>query len=168
MKALPVTFIIAALFALLAAAYSAFGGVPRPVADFALVGGKAVKAFRGQPVVVIVAPSPKFKLFRKEIADLEKSYQEFASRGAIFIAAFTVPDESAAIKSSIPFVQARDGARVAQICGFDRFGVAVIGKDGNLDLVTGKFAAAYKIRDAILNNFEQQSAERQETAEQGQ
>ena len=151
---------IVAAVALILAAVNAFSEVVRPAPEFALAGGKSVRQFRGQPVVIVVAASAKASLFRKEVAALEKVYQEFASRGAIFVAAFTAP-EPGEILSRIPFVAAKDGERVARACGIEgKFGVAVIGRDGNLDLVTAKFAGAYKVRDAILNNAQQQYSER--------
>ena len=159
---LPVVLTLVAVIALVAAAITAFGEVVRPAPDFGLAGGKSLKSFRGQPVVLLVAPSPRSLRFRQEKAELEKNYQGFASRGTVFVAAFTSPEEGREeIRSSIPFVVARDGVRAAQGCGIvDRFGVVVIGRDGNMDLITPKFVRAYRIRDMIINNYQQQASER--------
>lgn len=127
--------------------------------DFTVMGGKTLKALRGQPVVLIVAPSPRSRIFRKQVKRLEESYEQFAARGTVFVAAFT--QESEGLRSTIPFAIARDGAAVAaryEVKG--SFAVIVIGKDGNMDLKTEKLTGAYRVRDAILNNFELQSSER--------
>jgi len=109
---------------------------------------QSLDAFRGQPVVVIVARSPRDRLFRAQVGQLQKMYQRYAAHNVLFIAAFT--DEQGRIKSNIPFVLAPDGPRTAldfQISG--RFGIAFIGRDGNVDYVTDKVLPAQRIYDVI-------------------
>ena len=163
MKSLTVALVVAAALALAAALFTAYGAeAPHPAPNFALAGGKTLRSFRGQPVVIVIAPSSGFKLFRKEIANLEKSYNEFAAQHTIFVAVFTQPEEKdGPIRSAIPFIEALDGAKVAQACGItERFGVLVVGADGNADLITPTAAPAFRIRDAILNNGQRQAVER--------
>ena len=162
MKSLTIALIVAAGLALAAALYTANGAETAKTAEFPISAGKTLRSFRGQPVVLIVAPSPQAKLFRKEIANLEKSFNEFAAQHTIFVAAFTqAEDQGEGIHSSIPFIVATDGVRAARACGISgQFGVAVIGPDGNTDLVTPTAAPAYRVRDAILNNGQRQAVQR--------
>jgi peroxiredoxin len=154
-------FASAALFALLIG-MAAADEVVRPAPDFKLSGGKSLKSFKGQPVVLVIAPSPQSKAFRNEIRSLEKSYQAFAARETVFVAAFT-QSATGVIESNIPFATASNGAAVAASYGAtEPISVAVIGIDGNVDLATHKIAPAYKVRDAILNNFQLQASERPE------
>jgi hypothetical protein len=61
------------------------------------------------------------------------------------------------VKSDIPFVVANNGSSVASSYGVNGdFGVAIIGKDGNLDYVTEKVQAGERVRDVVINNFDPQ------------
>jgi len=170
MRPLAIALIVAALFALVSA-LAALGNEPRPAPDFALVGGRSLSSLRGQPVVVVVAKSPRSWRFRREIGEVSRHYVDFAARNTVFIAVFTgrpvdssSAETSTPIRSNIPFVVVRDSGGIPEKLGLSEgFGVAVIGKDGNIDLATPKYAAAYRIRDAIVNNFEQQTSERNES-----
>lgn len=113
---------------------------------------KGLGAFKGQPIVVIVAPSPLDRSFRAQVGQLQKMYERYAAAKVVFVAAFT--QEPGRIKSNIPFAIAGDGPRVA----FDyqtgeKFGIAIVGRDGNLDYVTGKVLPAQRIFDVINNSF---------------
>jgi len=67
------------------------------------------------------------------------------------------------VPSDIPFVTATNPAQVAADYGVTgRFGIAVIGIDGNLDMITNKIIAAERVRDVIYNNFESQQATRKQ------
>lgn len=136
--------------------------VVRPAPNFTWAAGKTLKTWNGQPVVLIIAPSPRSSAFRKQAKRIEAIYQEFAARKVIFVAAFTDPEQAGAqIPVNVPFVIVANGAEVAAAYGFDgKFSVNVIGKDGNLDLSTPKVVPASRIMDMIFNNFEQQTAER--------
>ena len=164
----PIPLLATALAALLFAGGTAPAAAPaqkssivRPAPAIPLQGGKTVRSLRGQPVVVVVAPSPRDRLFRKQVKRWEADYAELAARSAVFVAVFTQGD-GAELRSSIPFAVAQDGPAVAAALGLadSRFGVAVIGQDGNVDLLTRKLAPSYKVRDTILNNYALQSAER--------
>jgi len=154
----------AALALLLPPPTPALANVVRPAPDFVLSTGKPVRSLRGQPVVLLVAPSPRSRAFRKQVRRLEADYQRYAARGTVFVAAFTQSTEG--LESNIPFVVARDGATVAAQYGVNTpFGLAVIGMDGNLDLITSEVSGAYRVRDAILNNYQHQSQERKPPAQ---
>ena len=135
--------------------------VVRPAPAF-VCAGKSLKSFKGQPVILLIAPSPRSAAFRKQAKRIQSAYQDFAARKAVFVAVFTDPDaEGRAIPSNVPFTPAREGAKVAAAYGFDgNFSLCVIGKDGNLDLTTSKVVPASRIMDMIYNNAEQQAAER--------
>ena len=158
-KTLPLLLAPALALAGFAAAPTAFADVVRPAPDFTLAGGKSLRTLRGQPVVVVIAPSPESKIFRKQVKRLEADFQGFAARNTVFIAAFT--ESSEGLHSSIPFSVARDGAKVAAGFGVTApFSVIVVGKDGNVDLKTDQLSGSWRVRDAILNNYENQAAER--------
>ncbi|MCX6967727.1 MAG: DUF4174 domain-containing protein [Verrucomicrobia bacterium] len=136
--------------------------VVRPAPDFTWGPGKTLKSWKGQPVVLLIAPSPKSSALRKQADRIQAVYQEFAARNAVFVAAFTDPETAdQSIPSNVPFVVANNGAQIAANYGFEgKFAVVVIGKDGNLDLNSAKVVPASRIMDMILNNYEQQAAER--------
>jgi hypothetical protein len=113
---------------------------------------KSLSAFKGQPVVILVAPSPQDRAFRAQVGQLQKMYERYAAAKVVFVAAFT--GEPGRIKSNIPFAVAADGPRVA----FDyqtgeKFGIAIVGRDGNLDYVTDRVVPAQRILDVIRNSF---------------
>jgi hypothetical protein len=113
---------------------------------------KGLGAFKGQPVVILIAPSPRDWKFRAQVGQLQKMYERYAAARVVFVAAFT--REPGRIRSNIPFVLAADGPRVA----FDyqtgeKFGIAIVGRDGNLDYVTNKVLPAQRIFDVINNSF---------------
>jgi hypothetical protein len=58
------------------------------------------------------------------------------------------------IRSNIPFMVAADGPRVGyEYESGERFGIAFIGRDGNLDYVTNKVIPAHRVYDLINNSF---------------
>lgn len=113
---------------------------------------KKVSAFKGQPVVVIVARSPREWIFRAQVGQLQKMYERLADQRVIFVVAFT--ETPGRIKSNIPFVLAPDGPRVANELGITgKFGIAFIGRDWNLDYVTDKVVPAQRIYDVVGASF---------------
>ncbi|HEY3841506.1 MAG TPA: redoxin domain-containing protein [Bryobacteraceae bacterium] len=107
-------FTLALVFALTAAQAE----VLRLAPDFTFAGvGKtqSLKSLRGQPVVLIIAKSPKTKEFKLQVKNLKTIYQQFANKQVIFVAAFT--EESGLVVSDIPFVVANNGAAVANAYG---------------------------------------------------
>lgn len=155
----------AAVALLCSVALHAASPVVRTAPDFGFagVGGKkSLRSLRSQPVVLVIAKSPDSRAFRKQAKMLAPVYQEFASRGTLFIAAFSEKDGQ--IPSNIPFIVASNGPAVANAYGFkDDILVAVIGPDGNLDSVTHKLSTGLRVREVIQNTFAVQEAARKET-----
>lgn len=151
--------LILAILAGLAPLSTAQANVVRPAPDFLVTGGRTLKSLRGQPVILLVAPSPRSRAFRSQVKRLEKDYRRFAAQNAVFVAAFT--ENSEGLRSSIPFAIAPNGPEVAARLGLTGpFHLLVIGRDGNIDLRTNKVSGAYAVRDAILNNYTMQAASR--------
>jgi len=138
--------------------------VVRPAPNFGLEGVRkdtSLRSFRGQSVVLVITHSTRDKEFRKELAMLKEMYPQFAAEKVIFVAA--VEYGPADVPSNIPFVNAANPAQVAADYGVNgRFGIAVIGVDGNLDLITTRVIFAARVRDAVFNNFESQQAARKQ------
>jgi hypothetical protein len=113
---------------------------------------RALSTLRGQPVVVLIAPSPRDRAFRSQLGQLRKMFERYATQKTVFIAAFT--QEGGVIRSNIPFMVAADGPRVGyEYESGERFGIAFIGRDGNLDYVTNKVIPAHRVYDLINNSF---------------
>jgi peroxiredoxin len=130
--------------------------VVRATPDFSFpgAGGKSrtLHSLRGQPVVVIVAESPRTKAFRKQLDRLRNTYSPFASRQTIFVAAFRQGEGP--VRSDLPFVVASNGPAVADAYGVrEDFNIIIIGKDGNIDYQTSKVLSPERIRDVIQNSF---------------
>jgi hypothetical protein len=148
---------------LVALAVTTSAEVIRPAPEFSWPGAgnptRSLRSLRGQPVVLVIADSPKTKAFRKQVKWLEESYTELASKGAVFIAAFR--NGQGPVKSDIPFVVANNGAAVASGYGANGdFALAIIGRDGNLDYVTDKVRPGQRVRDVIINNYSVQASTR--------
>ena len=113
---------------------------------------RALSALRGQPVIVLIAPSPRNRAFRSQLGQLRKMFERYAAHKTVFIAAFT--QEGGVIGSNIPFMVAADGPRVGfEYESSEGFGIAFIGRDGNLDYVTNKVIPAHRVYDLINNSF---------------
>ena len=154
-----------ALLALLAALSPfADAAVVRPAPSFTFggAGGKnSLGSLRGQPVVLVIAQSGKTKALRSQMKSLKNVYHDCASRGAIFVAALA--DGGGTVPSDIPFVLANNGAAVAAAYGMrGDFLIAVIGRDGNLDLITDKPIPGARVFEVIKNNFDVQDKARRE------
>ena len=137
----------------------------RTAADFTWIGagGKVSpgKNFRGQPVVILIAPSPDDGDLRKEAGRIADRYLDFAAKKTVFVAAFT-GSGPARVESNVPFVPAQNGAAVAAAYGVQGKGLAVVvlGPDGNVDLVSPQVEGAQRILDVINNTFQAQATER--------
>jgi peroxiredoxin len=147
--------LLLALF-LLSALATTEAAIVRPAPDFTFPGignkAKSLKSLRGQPVVLIIANSPKTGDFKAQAKYLKTIYQQFASKQVVFVAAFTEGD--GVIKSDIPFAIASHGPAVAGAYGVvDKFNIVIIGKDGNVDYQTKKVLPPERVRDVIQNSF---------------
>ncbi len=138
--------------------------VVHPAPDFAWIGagGKAypAKNFRGQPVVILVAPSPEAGALRKQAARIEDLYLDFSAKKTIFVAAFTA--QTGRVASNVPYAVAANGASVAAAYGVNpsEFSVIVLSPDGNVDMVINKVEGAQRLLDIINNSFQPQAAAR--------
>ena len=84
---------LAVLLLLLTALSGASANVARWAPDFGwLKSGGArttLKALRGQPVVLVVAPSQEHRKFRQQAKELQKTYQLLGNDKSVMVAAFT-------------------------------------------------------------------------------
>ena len=141
--------------------------VPRPASEFVWRGagnvGYPLKKLRGQPVVILVAPTADSRDFRQQAGRIEKIYLDMAARKVVFVAALTQGgDRILRPQSSVPFVLAADGGAVANAYGVagGKFGLIVVGPDGNVDYTGAKVIGARQILDVVNNSFQTQSTER--------
>jgi peroxiredoxin len=145
---------------LLAALVSSDAAVVRLAPEFSVAGtGRktSLKSFRGQPVVLVIAKSPRTWAFKDQVKLLKEIYQQFANKQVVFVAAFT--GEQGPVKSDIPFIIADNGSAVASAYGVqDKFNIVIIGKDGNLDYQTSKVLPPERVRDVIQNSFAVQAS----------
>ena len=150
-----------ALLAALAPVADAAVVRPAPAFTFGGAGGKnSLASLRGQPVVLVIAKGGKTKALRSQMQSLKNVYHDCASRGAVFVAALA---DGGAVPSDIPFALASNGAAVAAAYGMrGDFLIAVIGRDGNLDLITDKPVAGARVLEVIKNNGDVQEKARRE------
>jgi peroxiredoxin len=145
---------------LLAALVSSDAAVVRLAPEFSVAGtGRktSLKSFRGQPVVLVIAKSPRTWAFKDQVKLLKEIYQQFANKQVVFVAAFTA--DQGPVKSDIPFIIADNGGAVASAYGVqDKFNIVIIGKDGNLDYQTSKVLPPERVRDVIQNSFAVQAS----------
>lgn len=148
-----IKFLVAALAVMAAAGAHALVVNPAPNITWIGSTGKAqnLSAFKGQPVVVLIARSPRDWSFRAQVGQIQKMYERYGADRTVFIAAFT--EQPGVIHSNIPFAIASDGPRVAHDYQAGKFTIAVIGRDGNLDYVTNRVLPAQRIFDVIGNSF---------------
>ncbi len=148
--------ILILLIALAISATSAHALVARPAPNVQWVNSsgkiETLAAFKGRPVVILIAPSPRTWAFRFQLTRLKSSYQRLANQNTIFVAAFT--QETGRVNSNIPFAVAADGPKVGfEYDATDRFAIAIIGRDGNLDYFTNRVLPGQRIIDVIANSF---------------
>ena len=155
---------VAALALLAVLASSVHAGVVRPAPSFTFsnaAGKTSLGSLRGQAVVLVIAQSGKTKALRSQMKSLKNVYHDCASRGAVFVAALA--DGGGTVPSDIPFALANNGGAVAAAYGMrGDFLIAVIGRDGNLDLVTDKPIPGARVFEVIKNNFDVQEKARRE------
>ena len=130
--------------------------VVRPAPEYSWVDSTGAhhssKAFLGQPVVVLVANSPRQWAFRSQVGQLQKMYEQLADQKIVCIAAFS--QAPGIVRSNIPFVTAADGPRLSYDLQVDNgFAIAVIGKDGNLDYFGRHVLPAQRIFDILGNSY---------------
>ena len=80
---------------------------------------------------------------------------------AVYVAAITEGD--AAVASNIPFAIASNAPGVAAAYGMrGDFLIAVIGRDGNVDVQTDKVLPGKRVLEVLKNNFDVQEKSRRE------
>lgn len=116
---------------------------------------KPLKNLRGQPVVLVIAKSPREWAFRSQVGQLQKIYARFAAEKLLCVAAFS--GEQDLIRSNIPFLTVPDGPGTAAAYEVpEGFAIAVIGADGNLDCFSTRVLPAQRIYDTIVNSYTNQ------------
>jgi hypothetical protein len=116
---------------------------------------KPLKNLRGQPVVLVIARSPREWSFRSQVGQLQKIYERFAAQKLLCVAAFS--GEQDLIRSNIPFLTVPDGPGTATTYEMpEGFAIAVIGADGNLDCFSTRVLPAQRIFDIIQNSYTNQ------------
>lgn len=116
---------------------------------------KQLKNLRGQPVVLVIAKSPREWAFRSQVGQLQKIYARFAAEKLLCVAAFS--GEQDIIRSNIPFLTVPDGPGTAAAYEVPTgFAIAVIGADGNLDCFSTRVLPAQRIYDIIVNSYTNQ------------
>ncbi len=156
-------FIALALMAVFLLPPLATAEVVRPAPDFTWLSsgarGRSLKSLRGQPVVLIVAESPRQRIFRAQVGQLQRVYQLLGNQKMVAIAAFT--GEPGVIRSNIPFVLAAAPGQVASLYGVEGgFAIFVIGRDGNIDALSDRVLPGRRIIDIINNSYVVQSNNR--------
>jgi len=149
-------FFLWALCGLMMLGVTAQAEVVRPAPDLRWIDAsgktKSLKELRGQPVVLILTPSYRTWAFKRQLGRLRSAYERLAATKAVFIVAFT--NEAGRVPSNIPFAIAADGPKAAFDYGVtDRFAIAIIGRDGNLDYLTNKILPGQRVLDIIDNSF---------------
>lgn len=119
------------------------------------------RAIKGQPVVLIIAKNSRVSQFRAQVKKLRELFQKFASEKVVFVAA--IEDEKDNIRSDIPFAMANNPTQVAADFGsHGKFGIVIIGRDGNIDYATTLVLPASRIHDVIENSFVPQADRRKQ------
>jgi hypothetical protein len=119
--------------------------------------GKRVdlSSLRGQPVLLLLAPSPKSWDLYRQLNALKSNYEHLANQHLVCLVAFT--QEEGALRSNIPFITVAHGAAVGKAYGAeDRFALALIGPDGNLDCFSTHVLAGQRIDDLIDGSYAHQ------------
>jgi hypothetical protein len=138
--------------------------VVRAAPPVALANGRpSIQAFKGQSVILIYGNSPRTGAVRKQVKEVQRQFKELAGRQAVFVAAIESNPELLA--SDVPFLLAKDPAVVRSSFGWNgSFGLAIIGPDGNIDLLTEKVTPGPRLRDVIQNSYSVQSATRRSSS----
>ncbi len=117
---------------------------------------------RGRSVILIIAPDVENRTFRSQLQEIQGSYQALSAGRMLAFIAFT-QNSAGRVPSNVPYILVSNGPRVANLYGVsDQFGIAIIGRDGNLDYFSDKVVAGQRVLDIINNSFEVQQALRRE------
>lgn len=109
---------------------------------------KHLSSLQGQPVLLLIAPSPKNWDFYRQLNALKGNYEHLAAQHLICLVAFT--QEKGSVPCNIPFITVEQGASVGTAYkANDHFSLALIGPDGNLDCFSTHVLAGQRIEDLI-------------------
>ena len=113
---------------------------------------KHLSSLQGQPVLLLIAPSPKSWDLYRQLNALKESYEHLANDHLICLAAFT--EENGPVLSNIPFITVDQGVAVGQAYHAEgRFALALISPDGNLDCFSTHVLAGQRIADLINASY---------------
>jgi uncharacterized protein YccT (UPF0319 family) len=133
---------------------------PAPVVSFPAIDGhqRTIKSYLGQPMIILLADSPKRGDFRTQLKEMEKSFDRLSIQRTVIAAAFRNPNPGE-IQSNIPVITLPDGAQACEAFQFKgKFAIALIGPDGNLDYITNNVLNINRILEVMQNSYEVQKA----------
>ncbi|MCS7009238.1 MAG: hypothetical protein NZL93_04800, partial [Chthoniobacterales bacterium] len=134
---------------------------PRPFPEFRWLdySGKPVssKNLAGSPIIVLFSPTFKNWQLKQQIKQLEKIYQLLAAEKTLcFLATNQFPQK---VISNIPFLFVANPNELSQKLNLpSKFAIAIVGRDGNLDLITHRRQSGQRVLDIIRNSFASQQA----------
>ncbi len=157
------TFLKTAFFLLFLPAVLA-ANVVRPAPNFAWQNAdhstSTLHSVSGRSVILIVTSNVQDRKFRRQLHELQGVYQALGASRVLAFVAFT--QSPGRIPSNVPYIVVSNGPHVASSYGMcDSFGIAIIGRDGNLDYVSNKVVPGQRALDIIRNSFAVQQALRQ-------
>lgn len=158
----PRSLLLLALPVLLAGEQSGLGEVVRPAPSIAFpsdgVKPRTLASFKGQPLILLLADSPKRRTFKAQLKELESSFDRLAIRGTVVAAGFKGGDPGA-VRTDVPLVILPEGPTACsafQLKG--EFAIVLVGPDGNIDYQTGKVLNMNRILEVMQNSYEVQKA----------
>lgn len=133
---------------------------PAPTVSFPAVEGRQrnIKSYAGQPMIILLADSPKRSDFRIQLKEMEKSFDRLSIQKTVIAAAFK-NQTSGEILSNLPVITLPDGAQACEAFQLKgKFAIALIGPDGNLDYITNNVLNINRILEVMQNSYEVQKA----------
>jgi hypothetical protein len=129
--------------------------------DFSIPGigdkPRTLRSLRGQSVVLLIAKSARTGALKKQVKYLQELFEQFASKETVF--AVALREGGALIRSNIPIIIVNNGPAVSDAYGVKKdFGIAIIGRDGNIDYQTDKVVPPERVRDVVQNSFPVQAS----------
>lgn len=128
---------------------------PRPIPEFLWLDskGKAVSSnsLKGKPLLILFSPSITGWTIQRQIRQIQSYFDKLASEKTICLLALdSIPNK---IPSNVPFVLIGNTSDLRQKLGIQsKFAIAVVGHDGNVDLLTHRRQSAQRILDIIRNS----------------
>lgn len=116
---------------------------------------KHLSSLQGQPVLLLIAPTPNSWDFYRQLNALKGSYEHLAQQRLVCLAAFT--EEEGPVHSNIPFITVSHGSAVGEAYkATNHFALALISPDGNLDCFSTHVLAGQRINDLIDASYTHQ------------